>query len=154
MARMAEANRAAEEAAAAEGSGRGSPAGAEVDLSAEGSEGKASPLVPRPPPYPKPADASGDPRQFAMDAALMGKGGNNVRVFTFAEIEKVLDTLPEEEPEGVDDDGTELSLTRRRKSTDEKTPRKGGGGSGGAPGSKRSFKTAGAPAAAVRGSLR
>lgn len=155
MARIAEANRAAEEAAAAErAEGSPSPAGAEVDVSAEGEEGKASPLVPRPPPYPRPADASGDPRQLAMDAALMGKGGNNVRVFTFAEIEKVLDTLPEEEPEGVDDDGNELSLTRRRKSTDDKTPRKGGGGSGGAPGSKRSFKTVGAPAAAVRSSLR
>jgi hypothetical protein len=155
MARMAEANRAAEEAADGE----------EVDISGEGDEpeaGTPEPLVPRPPPYPKPADSSGDPRQLAMDAALMGKGGNNVRVFTSAEIEKVLETLPEEEPEGIDDEGNELNLTRRTRRpsvADEKTTSKRGGtggaaATGGAPTGKHSFKTAGAPAAAVRGGLR
>ena len=83
-----------------------------------------------------------------MGAALMGKGANNVRVFTFEEVENVLDTLPEEEPEGVDDDGNELNLTRRarRSSADASSYGKRSGMQG-----KRGNAPAGAPAAARRG---
>jgi len=90
-------------------------------------------LVPQPPPYPKPVKSggAGSSSSEARFLQSMGasRGGNNVRVFTYEEVERVLDDLPEEEPEGVDDEGNELNLTRRqRKTSGEPSPRRGSGG--------------------------
>ena len=72
----------------------------------------AQPLVPHPPPYPKPnhrgrTDGTGA-STFVTNCML-----NNIRVFTQEELDYELDAAPEDEPEGVDDDGNELALTRR-----------------------------------------
>ena len=151
LARAAEAKAAEEAAEAARSASRGVSDAGELD---DGAEAAApAPLVPQPPPYPKPSTAGGSSEQRVLQSMGAARGGNNVRVFTFEEIDKVLDDLPEEEPEGIDDDGNELNLTRRTKRSPSESPgRRGGGGGkpqgkGGGTGAKRA---GGAPPAPAR----
>ena len=92
------------------------PAESVQDVSGEGRAN--APLAPHPPAYPKPTN-SGRPD---------GATSNNIRVLTQEELEHEIDNQPDAVQEGYDDEGNELSLTRRvQKGTakDKKGGRKG-----------------------------
>jgi len=149
----AEMARAAEAAAAAAAATASSEA-ADGYTTDEGGD-EAKPLAPHPPAYPKPTGGGrtggGDMAAYGAAAIFAQRMVNNVRVLTNAEQEDMLEDLPDEEQEGYDENGNELTLTRRTKrqtggkGKDRKGARKGGGHPSSVP-SSRSGSTSGARA--------
>ena len=84
-----------------------STSGATVEKAILASETKAPPpSAPHPPSLPNLSE-------HRTTSATTSRFAHNLRVLTQEQVDERLDSLPEDDPEGYDDDGTELLLTRR-----------------------------------------